>query len=281
MWSTWAVGLFVIIVATGANAHAAETACQSAIADQPAARVPGLADAQRLFYNARYAAAADLALTLQSTGQGQIDNLAISELRSSALLFQIKSALGNATDRDKALKACVTCPALMKAFQVELDGSLMRARAALKTNPGDDDALFFVGKLNLNFVWLHLGTLGRRTGWEQYWEARKSLDALLKRNPAYTRAQVARAWIDYIVATRMPRGTKWLLGGGNRKRALAVVGEAAATPTDFFTHVEAEFALWDMLVREKALAQARVVARRIARDFPDNPEVASFLAAHP
>jgi hypothetical protein len=30
------------------------------------------------------------------------------------------------------------------------------------------------------------------------------------------RARVARAWIDYIVDTRMPLGTRWLLGGGNK-----------------------------------------------------------------
>jgi hypothetical protein len=129
----------------------------------------------------------------------------------------------------------------------------------------------------LNYVWLQLGTLGRKTGWDQYWEARKSLDVLLKRNPAHVRARVARAWIDYIVDTRMPRGTRWLLGGGNRKRALAVIQSAANADADFFVHTEAAFALWDLQVRERNLTEAAELARILTRDFPENPELASFL----
>ena len=113
----------------------------------------------------------------------------------------------------------------------------------------------------------------------RYWEARRSLDALLKRNPTHARARVARAWIDYIVDTRMPRGTKWLLGGGNRRRALAVVREAAGADSEFFTRIEAEFALWDMLIREKTLNEATIVARRLVVDFPDNPELSTYLTA--
>ena len=66
----------------------------------------------------------------------------------------------------------------------------------------------------------------------------------------HVRARVARAWIDYIVDTKMPWGSRWLLGGGNRKQALADIREAALMETDFFSHVEAEFALWDMEVRK-------------------------------
>ena len=102
---------------------------------------------------------------------------------------------------------------------------------------------------------------------------------MLARNPNHVRARVARAWIDYIVDTRMPWGTRWVLGGGNRKRALADVREAAGRPSDFFTHAEAAFALWDMHVREKDLTEATEVARGLARDFPDNRELAAFLDA--
>jgi hypothetical protein len=40
--------------------------------------------------------------------------------------------------------------------------------------------------------------------------------------------------------------------------------------SDFFTHAEAEFALWDMQVKERDIAQATDVARRLAHNFPDN-----------
>jgi Flp pilus assembly protein TadD len=103
---------------------------------------------------------------------------------------------------------------------------------------------------------------------------------VLARNPSHVRARVARAWIDYIVDTRMPRGTKWVLGGGNRKRALVSMRAAAAADTDLFVHAEAMFALWDLHVRERNLTAAVTVARELARDFPENPELTKFLEKH-
>src|SRR4051794_31733322 len=48
------------------------------------AQSPAFSDAQSLFFNARYAAASDLALDLRSA---EPDDLAIWELRTSGLLF--------------------------------------------------------------------------------------------------------------------------------------------------------------------------------------------------
>ena len=47
--------------------------------------------------------------------------------------------------------------------------------------------------------------------------------------------------------------------------------------TDPFSHAEAEFALWDMLLRDKNVPEATEVAKRIAQAFPENTEVAVFL----
>ena len=207
------------------------------------------------------------------------DDLASVELRSSALLFQIRSLLEGRPAKDDALKRCAPCPGLIAAFFAEVRHGQNLARAKVRANPADDETLFFLGKLDLNYVWLQLGPLGRKTGWDEYWEARRSLDAVLERNPRHVRARVARAWIDYIVDTKMPWGTRWLLGGGNRKQALTDVREAAGMDAEFFTHAEAEFALWDMQLRERDMIQATEAARRLARDFPDNREVAAFLEA--
>ena len=189
---------------------------------------PTLTDAYRLFYNAHYEEAAALALDLRSTGAQDLEN---DEVRTSALLFQLRGLLNgqDARDGDKgeALKRCVRCADVLAAFMTDLHHGQALAREALKTKPNDEYALFFLGKLDLNYVWLQLGLLGHKTGWDEYWEARKSLDALLKLNPAHVRARVSRGWIDYIVNTRMPWGTRWLLGGGNKKRGIAVVREAA------------------------------------------------------
>jgi hypothetical protein len=168
----------------------------------------------------------------------------------------------------------------MEAFLTDIARGQAAARTKLRGDPADEEALFFLGKLDLNYVWMQLGTLGKRTGWSEYWEARKSLDAVLKRNPHHVRAKVARAWIDYIVDTRMPRGTRWVLGGGSKKRALTALGEAAALDSDFFTKTEARFALWDMQARERNFSEAVVVARQLANDFPTNRDLTKFLETH-
>jgi hypothetical protein len=242
---------------------------------------PTLADAQQLFYNAHYEDAAAVMLALQASDP---DNLANDEMRTSALLFQLKALLEGRSEKDAdkalALKRCTTCPALIAAFAADMRHGQALARAALKAHPGDETALFFLGKLDLNYVWLQLGPLGKKTGWDEYWEARRSLDAVLEQNPRNVRALVARAWIDYVVDTKMPWGTRWVLGGGSKKRGVAAVREAVGIPSEFFTHAEAEFALWNMQVRERDMTPATAVARDIARDFPENHEVAAFLAAH-
>jgi hypothetical protein len=236
-----------------------------------------LTDAQRLFYNARYEAAGALALALRVP---DVDDLANDELRSSALLFQVKALLERSSTKDRAVKDCATCPDLIAEFLADIHRGQNTARMMLQSNVGDETALFFLGKLDLNYVWLQLGPLHRRTGWEEYWEARRSLDAVLRQNPRHVRARVARAWIDYIVDTKMPWGSRWLLGGGNRKQALADIREAAQIESDFFSHVEAEFALWDMEVRERDVSSATDVARGLAHEFPDNRELAAFLEGH-
>jgi hypothetical protein len=234
-------------------------------------------DAQRHFFSGRYDQASALALELQ---RAQPSDLALYELRTSALHFQIRRSIGDLPDKEKALRQCTECRPLINEFMSDMTRGRATARERLKANPTDESALFFLGKIDLNYVWLQLGTLGRKTGWDEYWEARKSLDVVLKRNPQHVRARVARAWIDYIVDTRMPWGTGWILGGGNKKKALSMIREAANTAADFYAEAEADFALWDLHVREKRLGDAVPVARALAQTFPENRELARFLELH-
>jgi hypothetical protein len=235
---------------------------------------PALTDAQAAFYNANFEKAADLARDLCAA-----DDLDACELRTAALLMEIKRAIGEAKDKDEAFKACAKCQGLFEAFLRDTARGQAAARARLKANPSDETAQFLLGKLDLNYVWLQLGTLGRKTGWDEYWEARRTLDAILKRNPKNVRAKVARAWIDYIVDTRMPRGTRWVLGGGSKKRAMVALREAAKADTDVYTSAEARFGLWDVLVREKNFPEAVALAHQLARDFPANTDLPRFLEA--
>jgi len=274
-----AIGGLVVALCIGAITCAQASGPAQSTPDHAALPLDGptLTPAQRLFYNARYDAAGALALALRVP---EVEDLANDELRSSALLFELKGLLDGSREKDGALKNCATCPDLIAEFLADVHRGQDTARITLRSTPGNEAALFFLGKLDLNYVWLQLGPLHRRTGWDEYWEARRSLDAVLRQNPRHVRARVARAWIDYIVNTKMPWGSRWLLGGGNRKQALADIRKAAQVESDFFSHVEAEFALWDMEVRERDMASATVVARRLAHDFPDNRELAAFLEAH-
>jgi hypothetical protein len=245
------------------------------LAAPPAAGQPALADAQTAFYTARYEEAA--AMTLEHCAAGDV---AACELRSSALHFELKRAIDGTKDRNKAFKECAKCPALLEAFLQDTAKGQAVAREALRSDAENEMALFFLGKLDLNYVWLHTGTLGKKTGWDQYWEARRSLDAVLKRNPHHVRAKVARAWVDYIVDTRIPWAMRWVLGGGSKKKALVALHEAVMADADLFDLAEARFGLWDMLTREKSYAEAVVVARELARDFPTNSDLPKFLSTH-
>jgi hypothetical protein len=269
------IQLALIAVLAASPAHAQDASAGGVEAAATAA--PVLGDAQRLFYNGRYEAADALTLELCSP---DFDGLTGCELRSSTLLFQIKRAVAGQTDKEKALKACARCADWLAAFRTVTASAQVVARARLQSSPQDEATRFLLGKIDLNHVWLQLGVLGHKTGWGEYWEARKSLDAVLKQNPHNVRARVSRAWIDYIVDTQMPRGTRWVLGGGNKKRGLKTVREAAEVDSDLFIRAEAGFALWDMEVREGNMTGAVDTARGLARDFPENEELRKFLAVH-
>jgi tetratricopeptide (TPR) repeat protein len=242
----------------------------------PAVDGDPLAAAQHHFYSGRYA---DAAAGAQAILTARGDDLEALELRTSALHFQLRREMGDGKDRKAALARCTACPALLATFTEEMRRGRALARARLEQMPGDREGLFFLGKIDLSYVWLQLQTLGRRTGWDEYWEARKSLDALLKADPSHVRGRVARAWIDYIVNTKVPWGTRWIMGGGSKTRALTAVREAAAADADTYTRVEAEFALLEMHQREGNRAEAIEVARGLLAKFPANQDLAKIIEA--
>jgi len=235
---------------------------------------PALRAAYEMFYNGRFTEAVVATAELCAAN---VAALPACELRTSALHFQIRRAMGDAKDRKKALAQCAPCADLLSTFVAETKRAQETARAGLKAAPDDEDTLFLLGKIDLNYVWLQLGTLDRKTGWDEYWEARNSLDTVLKTHPGHVRAKVARAFVDYIVDTRMPRGTRWVLGGGDKKRGMQAIREAAAAEGSTFVRAEAGFALWDMQVREKDMVGARATAKLLANDYPANPDIKKFL----
>ena len=254
--------------------YPAAQASPAAIENPVTGRTETLDAAQLEYYNARYDRAAGLTLGPCTT---DVNGVAACELHTAALLLQIRSALGAAAGKASAWKDCLGCPAMLSAFKLALARGQVLARARLQEQPLDDETRFLLGKLDLNYVWLQLGTLGHKTGWDEYWEGRHALDQVLARQPGHVRARVARGWVDYIVDTRMPRGTRWLLGGGNKKKGLLAIREAAGVESDFFTRAEARFALWDTQVREHDASGALATANILIRDFPENQELRKFL----
>ena len=85
-----------------------------------------LDEAHRLFYSGNYEAAASLALDVRTQNP---ESLAASELRTSALHFQMRRALGEPKNRENAWKQCSTCQELMPVFMAELAMGQAAARA--------------------------------------------------------------------------------------------------------------------------------------------------------
>ena len=223
--------------------------------------------AQRLFYTSKFSAAADQALQLVTQTPS---DLAAFELRISALHFQIRRrASGNGKDRKAAMAACKACPALLEVFLAEIKRGRAAARQRLAEAPHDEQAMYYLAKIDTSYLFLQLSTLGKRTGWDEYWEAKRLLETVLQKNPGHLRAQVAQAWMDYIIGTSVPWGTRWVMGGGSRNRGLRQMRAAAAASSDFYSEVEAEFALWEMLMRDGKRDEAVPVARELLVRFPE------------
>ena len=103
-------------------------------ASTPAADSAPLEDGYRLFYNARYEAAASVALSRCTTPPLDLNGC---ELATSALHFRIKKALESGGHR-KTWEACTECPAIMTSFLEVTTKGQAAARAALETTPTDD-----------------------------------------------------------------------------------------------------------------------------------------------
>ena len=131
----------------------------TARADSPGS----LEAAQRLFYTSKFAAAAEQALQLVSRDPA---NLAAWELRTSALHFQIRRASGTGKDRKAAMAACKACPPLLEVFSAEFKRGREAARQRLAEAPNDEEAMYYLAKIDTSYLFLQLSTVGKRTGWD-------------------------------------------------------------------------------------------------------------------
>ena len=103
-------------------------------------------------------------------------------------------------------------------------------------------------------------------------------DATTARSGAGTAAGERGASATGERASTASSTARWVMGGGSSDRGLRAMREAAAAPGDFYSEVEAEFALWEMLVRDGKRDEAVPVARELLVRFPENEELAKFIA---
>jgi hypothetical protein len=121
------------------------------------------------------------------------------------------------------------------------------------------------------------GRSAEKTGWDEYWEARRSLDLVVRRQPQHVRALVARAWIDYIVRHQDAVGHAVGARRGHQEASARDRAGSREPPVRFLHARRGEVRA---VGHASAGTQPEAVAeagRELADDFPDNREVAAFL----
>ena len=157
-----AAGLGLSFVLGLTTVLAAQSPAKPPAGPMPVGELTGIRLAQHHFYSGRYDDAIALAGTLR---ESDADALAAFELRTSALHFKIKRLLGDASNKGKAFKACAPCADLQAEFLKDTAAGKALAESRLKQTPDDQNVRYYLGKLDLNYIWLQLATLGKRTGW--------------------------------------------------------------------------------------------------------------------
>ena len=118
-----------------------------ALGDQARLQAATLDDAQRLFYTALFQESAAAA---KSLADAEPENLAAWEVRTSALHFQLRRLLGEPKDRKAAMAKCAECRTVLATFLDDVNRGRAAARERIAKAPDDEEARFFLGKLDLN-----------------------------------------------------------------------------------------------------------------------------------
>ncbi|WP_255484024.1 TTC39/IML2 family protein [Granulicella sp. 5B5] len=142
--------------------------------------------------------------------------------------------------------------------------------AVLSKNPNDKNALFergYAKGMHGAFVVLadHAYAMGARQGYA----ARNDSEAVLKLDPQYADAYMAVGIQQFAVAS-LPTWVRLIVGimgvGGNREKGLQMLRYSAAHGV--VTSVESRTALGLFLRHDGRYAEALVVERALAKDFP-------------
>ena len=187
--------------------------------------------------------------------------------------------MGDGADRDRAFKQCAACPVLLAEFQAEITLGQAAARGAA-ANADNDNARFFLGKIDLNYVWMQLATLGNCTRWDPGHGSAQGHGSH-HQAPADAHPRPRRAGVDRL-HRRHPRDLGLPLGAGRWQQETRAGLDARGGQRRHGHHFtdRSEVGLWEMLVREKQFAEAKTIAKALATEFPENKELAIFIKTH-
>ena len=134
----------------------------------------------------------------------------------------------------------------------------------------DDDTLFFLGKLDLNYVWLQLGPLQQEDRLGRVLGKRGSRSTPCSRAIRATSGRASPAPGSTTSSTPRCRGGRArVLGSGNQKKALTNVREGGAVWTRISSRMrKPEFALWDITGAGARHVNATDTARQLAQRLP-------------
>ena len=138
--------------------------------------------------------------------------------------------------------------------------------------------MYYLAKIDLNYLWMQFSTLGHRTGWDEYWEAKRP-DRGRAHEATHPPPGTGGPGVDGL-----HRGHAGALGhtvGDGRREP----GPRAQDPAqcrsragDFYAKVEADFALWEMLAREGKRDEALPIAQGLLVKFPENEDLSKFVS---
>jgi len=175
-------------------------------------------------------------------------------------------------------------PPVSEEFRRDLFGVLGRAEAAanerLRQNPGDQDALYWMGINYMVRAVYQLGFAKSNTGaLKDAKQARNYHMQLQKLNPGYVDAMLLPGMYDYIAGS-IPWYMKILTAiigiHGDKQRGLAAMERVAREGK--WSRAEARQFLAIFYYREKRYSEAIALMEQLARDYPRNFVIYQHIA---
>ena len=177
------------------------------------------------------------------------------------------------------MAACKACPPLLEVFSAaEFKRGREAARQKLAEAPNDEEAMYYLAKIDTSYLFLQLSTVGSAPGGDAVLGSETAAREGAGEEPE-SPACAGGSRLDgrHVVGTRVPWGTRWCHGPcdfGLRDMCAKPPPETG----DFYSERGGRLrAVGDVDARRQA-DQAVPVARELLARFPDNEELSKFIS---